>query len=74
MQVCEFQTWIFIAGFLHFVFYLVRISDQECLGVYSQSNLLDGMLGLHSYQDYCTNIQHNPQERMLQILLLIGMI
>ena len=40
---------------------MVRISDQGCLGAYSQSNLLDRMLRLHSYQpcpqDYCTNVQ-----------------
>ena len=46
---------------LRFVFYIVIISDQGCLGVYCrQSNLLDRMLRLHSYQpcpqDYCTKI------------------
>ena len=49
--------------FLPFVFYIVRISDQGCFGLYSQYNLLDRMLRLHSYQpcpqDYCTNIQYN---------------
>ena len=34
-QVCGFQTWIFIARFLCFVFYIVRISDQGCFAVYS---------------------------------------
>ena len=33
---------------------------------------------MHSYQpcpqDYCTNIQYNPQDGMLRILLLIGVI
>ena len=42
------------------------------------SNLLDTMLRLHSYQpcpqDYCTNIQYNPKDGMLWILLLIGVI
>ena len=47
---CGFQTWTFIGKFLRFVFYIVRISDQGCLGVYRQSNLLDRMLRLHSYQ------------------------
>ena len=41
--------------------------DQRCLGVYIQSNLLDRILWLHSYepcpQDYCTNIQYNPQDK-----------
>ena len=49
-QVCEFQTWIFIASFLCFVFYIVRISDQGSLGLYSHSKLRDRMLRLHSYQ------------------------
>ena len=31
-QVCGFQTWTFIARFLHFVFYIFEISDQGCLG------------------------------------------
>ena len=42
---------------------IVRNSDQGCLGVYSQSNLLDWMLLLHSYQpfpqEFLTNIQYN---------------
>ena len=49
-QVCGFQTWIFIVRLLHFVFCIVRISDQRCLGVHSQSKLLDRILRLHSYQ------------------------
>ena len=49
-QVCGFQTSISIARFLRFVFYVVNISDQGCLGMYSQSNLLDRMLGLDSYE------------------------
>ena len=64
----------FIAKFLHFVFYIAKISDQGCFGVYSQSNLLDRMLQLQSYQDYFTNIQYNPRDGMLQILVLIGVI
>ena len=68
----------FYCKLLRFVFHIVRISDQGCLWVYSQSNLLDRMLQLHSYQpcpqDYCTNIQYNPQDGMLRILLLIGVI
>ena len=36
--------------FLRFLFYIVRISDQGCLEVYSQSHLRDRMLRLHSYQ------------------------
>ena len=44
--------------------------------MYSQSYLVDRMMQLHSYQpcpeDYCTNIQYNPQDEMLQMLLLIG--
>ena len=64
-QVCGFQSWIFIAKFLRFVFCIVRISDQGRFGVYSQSSLLDRMLLLHSYQrcpqDYCTYIQYNSQ-------------
>ena len=52
MQVCGFQTWMFMARFLHFIFYIIRTSDQRCFGVYSQSNLLDRMLQLHSYQAY----------------------
>ena len=68
----------FYCKLLRFAFHIVRISDQGCLGVYSQSNLLDRMLRLHSYQpcpqDYCTNIQYNPQDGMLRILLLIGVI
>ena len=63
-QVCGFQTWIFIARFLRFAICIVRISGQGCLGVYSQSDLLDRMLRLYSYQpcpqDYCTNIQYKP--------------
>ena len=78
MQVCGFQTWIFIARFLRFTFYIVRISDQGCFGVYSQSNLLDRMLRQHSDQscpqDYCTNIQYNPQDEMMRRLLVIGVI
>ena len=74
-QVCGFQTCIFIARFLRFVFFIVRNSDQVCLGVYSQSNLLDRMLLLHSYQscpqDYCTNISYNPQKEMLRMQVLI---
>ena len=74
MQVCGFQT--LIARFLRFVFYVVRISDQGCFEVYIQSNLLDRMLQRHSYQpcpqDYCSNIQYNPQDGMLRILLPIG--
>ena len=42
----------------------IALNDQQvgptCLGAYSQSNLLDRMLRLHSYQpcpqDYCTNV------------------
>ena len=53
-------------------------SDQGCLGAYNQSNLLDGMLRLHSSQlcpqDYCTNIQYSSQDGMLRILLLIGVL
>ena len=64
--------------FLRFVFYIVRLSEQGCFGVYDQSNLLHKMLRMHSYQpcpqNYCTNIQYNPQDGMLQILLLIGVI
>ena len=59
-QVCVFQTLIFIARFLRFVFYIVRISDQGCFEVYNQCNLLDRMLEQHSYQpcpqDVFTNI------------------
>ena len=77
-QVCGFQTLIFIARFLRFVFYIVRISDQGCFEVYSQSNLLDRMLRQHSYQPcpqhFLTNIQYNPQDGMLEILLLTGVI
>ena len=43
-----FQNRIFIARFLRFVCCIV--SDQRCLRVYSQSNLLDRMLRLFSYQ------------------------
>ena len=75
-QVCGFQTLIFIARVLRFVFYIVRISDQGCFEMYSQSNLLDRMLRQHPYQpcpqDFFTNIQYNPQDGMLRILLLIG--
>ena len=57
-QVCGFQNRILIARFLRFVYYIVRICDQESLGVYSQSNLLDRMLRLHTFQpcsqDYLT--------------------
>ena len=78
MQVCGFQTLIFIARLLRFVFDIVRISDQGCFEVYSQSNLLDRMLRQNSYQpcpqDFFTDIQYNPQDEMLQILLLIGVI
>ena len=78
MQIREFQTLMFIARFLRFVFYIVRISNQGCFEVYSQSNLLDRMLRQHSYQpcpqDFFTNIQYNPQDGMLRILLLIGVI
>ena len=46
--------------------------------MYSQSNLLDRMFELHSYQpspqDYFTNNQYNPQDGMLQILVLIEVI
>ena len=67
-----------IAKFLRFVFCIVRIFDQGCLGVYSQSNLLDRMLRLHSYQPcpqaYCTNIHYNPQDGMLRILVPIPVI
>ena len=64
--------------FLRFAFSIVRIFDQGCFEVYSQSNLLDTILRQHSYQpcpqDFFTNIQYNPQDRMLRILLLIGVI
>ena len=64
--------------FLHFVFYIVRIYDQVCFEVYSQPNLLDRMLRQHPYQpctqDFCTNIQYNPKDGMLRILLLIAVI
>ena len=40
-RVCGFQARIFITSFYCLVYYIVRISDQVCLGVYSQSNLLD---------------------------------
>ena len=49
-QVYGFHTWIFIARFLDFVFYIARSSEQQCHGVYDQSNLFDRMLQLHSYQ------------------------
>ena len=49
-QVSEFQTRIFIARFLCFAFYIVRISDQGCLGMYTQSNLLDKILQVQSFQ------------------------
>ena len=39
-----------MSRFLRFVLYILRISDKGCLGVYCQSNLLDRMLRLHSYQ------------------------
>ena len=77
-QVCGFQTLIFIARFLRFVFSIVRIFDQGCFEVYSKSNLLDRMLLHHSYQpcprDFFTNIQYNPQDGRLQVFLLIGVI
>ena len=58
-----FCKYFLCARLLRFVFYVVRISDQGFLGVYSQSHQLDigWMLRLHSDQpcpqDYCTNIQ-----------------
>ena len=56
----------------------IYIYIQGCFEVYSQSNLLHRMLRKHSYQpcpqDFFTNIQYNPQDGMLQILLLIGVI
>ena len=78
----EVGLWIsdldFNCKVLRFAFYVSRISDKGCLGVYSQSNQLDRMLRQHSYQpcpqDYCTNIQCNPQDGMLRILVLIGVI
>ena len=78
-QVCGFQTWILIARFLPFVFY-VTISEEciDCLGVYSQPSLLYRLLQLHSYQtcpqEYFTNIQYNPQEGLFRILVLLGVI
>ena len=61
MQIREFQTLMFIARFLRFAFYIVRISNQGCFDVYSQSNLLERILRQHSYQpfpqDFRTNIQ-----------------
>ena len=78
MEVCGFQTWIFIARFLRFVFYIAGISDKGCFGVYSQSKVLHRMLRLHSYQpcpqDYFANTQCNPQDGTLRVLLLIGAI
>ena len=50
MQGCGFQTRIFIARFLGFVYYIVRISDEQSLGVYNQSNLLDRMFWLYFFQ------------------------
>ena len=78
----EVGLWIsdldFHCKVLRFAFYVARISDKGCLGVYSQSNQLDRMLRQHSYQpcpqDYCTNIQCNPQDGMLRILVLTGVI
>ena len=74
-QVCGFQTWTFIARFLRFAFYIFwpRMS-----WVYNQSNLLDRILRLYCYQpcpqDYCTNIQYNPQDGMLWTLVFIWVI
>ena len=46
--------------FLRFAFYIVRISDQVCFEVYSQSNLVDRILRQHCYQpclqDFFINI------------------
>ena len=75
-----FQTGIFIATqfSLSFVYYFVKISDQGCFGVYSQSNLHDRMLRLHSYQyypqNYCTNIQNKPHDVMVPVVEMIGLI
>ena len=71
------MTWISIARFSRFVFYIARISEQGCLGVYSQSNLLDRMLRLHSYQpcphDNLTNLHYNAQDGILRILVTTGL-
>ena len=45
----EAGLWIFFCRFLRFVYYIVRIYDQGCFGVYSQSNLLDRIQLLYSY-------------------------
>ena len=46
---------------MHFVYFIVRISDQGGLGVYSQSNLTD-------------RIQYSPQNGIWEILVVPGVI
>ena len=74
--------WISDSNFyrknLRFIYYIVRIFDQRCFGVYSLSNLLNRMLRLHSFQpcpqhDFA-NIQYSSQDRMLRILVLLVVI
>ena len=77
-MISDFDLQDFQAMFLRFVFSIVRIFDQGCFEVYSQSNLIDTILRQHSYQpcpqNVFTNVQYNPQDGMLRILLLIGVI
>ena len=53
---------------------LFRSFVNRCIvSMYSQSNLLDRILRQHSYQpcpqDFFNNIQYNPHDGMLQILI-----